>query len=48
MDDGRHISCQADPISNGMTLIRFRFDKPVKPSIQKLAQMDPALMVIKG
>lgn len=48
MDDGRHISCQADPISNGMTLIRFRFNKPVKPSIQKLAQMDPALMVVKG
>lgn len=48
MDDGRQIICQADPISNGMTLIRFRFDKPVKPTIQKLTQIDPALMMAKG
>lgn len=47
MDDGRHITCQADPISNGMTLIRFRFDKPVKPTIQKLTQVDPTLMIAK-
>lgn len=36
MDDGRHITRQADPIAGGMTLIRFKFDRPTKPTIQKI------------
>lgn len=48
MDDGRHITCQADPIAGGMTLIRFKFDRPQKPTIQKLTQIDPALLSAKG
>ena len=47
MDDGRHITCQADPIAGGMTLIRFKFDRPPKPTIQKLTQIDPALLAAK-
>lgn len=47
MDDGRHITCRADPIAGGMTLIRFTFERPLKPSIQKLTQHDPALMAAK-
>jgi len=48
MDDGRHITCQADPIAGGMTLIRFRFDKPKSPTIQRLTQRDEALMSYKA
>ena len=48
LDDGRHISCLANPISGGMTLIRFRFDKPSRPVIQKITQADTALLTAKG
>jgi len=48
MDDGRHITCQADPIAGGMTLIRFKFERPKTPTIQKLVQADPALLSAKG
>lgn len=47
LDDGRHITCRADPIAGGMTLIRFKFERPVKPTIQKLTQIDPALFATK-
>lgn len=48
MDDGRHIKCQADPIAGGMTLVRFKFDRPMTPTIQKLTQTDTALLGAKG
>ena len=48
MDDGRHITCQANPISGGMTLVRFKFERQMAPRIQKLTQTDPALFATKG
>lgn len=48
MDDGRHITCQANPISGGMTLVRFKFERQMKPTIQKLTQTDHALFATKG
>tara|TARA_R110002051_G_scaffold38640_5_gene81998 strand:+ start:1784 stop:3370 length:1587 start_codon:yes stop_codon:yes gene_type:complete len=47
MDDGRWISCHADPISGGMTMIRFRFQSSPSATIQKLTQVDPALKMSK-
>lgn len=48
MDDGRHITCQANPISGGMTLVRFKFERQMQPRIQKLMQTDTALFASKG
>ncbi len=47
LDDGRWISCHADPISGGMTMIRFRFQSSPSATIQKLTQIDPALRAVK-
>uniref|UniRef100_UPI00404873D3 PAS-domain containing protein n=1 Tax=Yoonia sp. TaxID=2212373 RepID=UPI00404873D3 len=47
MDDGRWISCHADPISGGMTMIRFRFQSSQSVTVQKLTQVDPALKMSK-
>ena len=47
MDDGRWISCHADPISGGMTMIRFRFQSSPSAAVQKLTQVDPALKMSK-
>ncbi|MEL6839253.1 MAG: PAS-domain containing protein [Pseudomonadota bacterium] len=43
MDDGRNITCHANPISGGMTMVRFTFTAPMKPVIQKLTMADPAI-----
>lgn len=47
LDDGRHLRCHADPISGGMTMVRFGFAPPKKPVIQKLNQLDPSLLAAK-
>ncbi|WP_458792131.1 PAS-domain containing protein [Yoonia sp. MH D7] len=46
LDDGRWISCHADPISGGMTMIRFRFQSSASATIQKLTQIDPAIRAV--
>ena len=48
MDDGRQITCQAEPIAGGMTMMHFRFEAPLRPTLQKLTQRDDALLAIKG
>ncbi len=48
MDDGRQITCKADPIAGGMTLMRFTFEAPMKPTIRKLTQRDDALLTAKA
>jgi PAS domain-containing protein len=48
MDDGRQITCQAEPIAGGMTMMHFRFEAPLQPTLQKLTQRDDALLAIKG
>lgn len=47
MDDGRWVSCHADPISGGMTMIRFRFQSSPSATVQKLTQVDPSLKAMK-
>jgi len=47
LDDGRWISCHADQISGGMTMVRFRFPSSPSATVQKLTQVDPALNVMK-
>ena len=48
MDDGRQITCQAEPIAGGMTMMHFRFEAPLRLTLQKLTQRDDALLAIKG
>ncbi len=48
LDDGRQITCIASPITGGMTMIRFYFGKPPKPSLQSLDQGDQSLISAKG
>ena len=43
LDDGRTLTCRADPISGGMTMVRFTFAASVPPVIQKLTMADPAI-----
>ncbi|MDX8350548.1 PAS-domain containing protein [Cognatiyoonia sp. IB215446] len=43
LDDGRQITCHANPISGGMTMIRFTFDGAKPPIIQKLTMPDAAI-----
>ena len=45
--DGRHLRCHALPIAGGMTMVRFVIAPPMRPMIQKLTQVDPALLVNK-
>lgn len=47
LDDGRHLRCHANPISGGMTMVRFCFAPPRKPVIQKLSAPDHALLAVK-
>ncbi len=47
LDDGRHLRCYANPISGGMTMVRFTFAPPMKPIIRKLTMPDPAIQVAK-
>ncbi|MEL6682758.1 MAG: PAS-domain containing protein [Pseudomonadota bacterium] len=43
MDDGRGIACHASPISGGLTMVRFTPQTQMKPVIQKLTMVDPAI-----
>ncbi len=45
--DGRHLRCHAIPIAGGMTMVRFMIAPPMRPVIQKLMQVDPALLAGK-
>lgn len=45
--DGRHVRCHAMPIAGGMTMVRFVIAPPMRPVIQKLTQVDPALLARK-
>lgn len=47
LEDGRHISCLATPISGGMTLIKFSVETKSLPVVQKLLQADPAIHATK-
>ena len=47
LDDGRHLRCHATPIAGGMTMVRFVIAPPMRPVIQKLTQVDPAIMATK-
>lgn len=46
--DGRHLRCHAQPIAGGMTMVRFVIAPPMRPVIQKLTQIDPAILARKG
>jgi PAS domain-containing protein len=48
LDDGRHLRCHATPIAGGMTMVRFVIAPPMRPVIQKLTQIDRALMATKS
>jgi hypothetical protein len=43
LDDGRQLTCHADAIAAGKTLLRFTTKAKVKPVIQKLMMHDPAI-----
>lgn len=45
--DGRHLRCHAVPIAGGMTMVRFAIAPPMRPVIQKLMQVDPAILARK-
>lgn len=45
--DGRHLRCHAMPIAGGMTMVRFVIAPPMRPVLQKLMQVDPALLAGK-
>ena len=45
--DGRHLRCHAQPIAGGMTMVRFVIAPPMRPVIQKLTQIDPAILARK-
>ena len=47
LEDGRQIKCEANPITGGMTMVKFSFAHRVHPVIHKLTQHDPALRVAK-
>ena len=47
LDDGRQLRCTANPISGGMTMVKFSFAAPMKPVIRKLTMPDTALMAAK-
>jgi PAS domain-containing protein len=46
--DGRHLRCHALPIAGGMTMVRFVIAPPMRPVIQKLMQIDPAIRINKA
>jgi PAS domain-containing protein len=47
LDDGRQLYCQANPISGGMTMLRFSVARPKRPEFTKLMAADPAIQVMK-
>ncbi|WP_106746668.1 PAS-domain containing protein [Yoonia maritima] len=47
LDDGRQLSCHANPIAGGKTLVRFTTAAKMNPVIQKLTMHDPAIHVRK-
>ncbi|KQI73556.1 hypothetical protein AN191_01345 [Loktanella sp. 5RATIMAR09] len=47
LDDGRQLHCQANPISGGMTMLRFSVARPKRPEFTKLMAADPALQLMK-
>jgi len=47
LDDGRQITCEAHPISAGMTMVKFSFERTVSPIIRKIQQRDEALIAAK-
>jgi len=48
LEDGRHLRCHAMPIAGGMTMVRFVIAPPMRPVIQKLTQIDPAIIASKA
>lgn len=47
LDDGRQISCKAQPISGGMTMVTFSAATVMRPLIHKLTMVDPAIRAAK-
>jgi len=47
LDDGRHLSCHANSIAGGMTMVRFAVSQPKRPEIRKLMLPDPAIQAMK-
>lgn len=47
LDDGRQLHCQANPISGGMTMLRFSVARPKRPEFTKLMAADPAIQLMK-
>ena len=47
LDDGRHLSCHANRIAGGMTMVRFAIATPKRPEIRKLMLPDPAIQAAK-
>lgn len=47
LDDGRQLRCYANPISGGMTMVRFAIAPPMRPVIQKIMQTDQAIQAAK-
>ena len=47
MDDGRQIRCMANPITGGMTMVRFVIAPPMRPLVQKLTGRDQAIRAAK-
>ncbi|MFT7147603.1 MAG: hypothetical protein ACJASZ_002487 [Yoonia sp.] len=45
--DGRHLCCHAQPIAGGVTMVCFVIAPPMRPFIQKLSQIDPAILAQK-
>lgn len=45
MDDGRHLQCRAEPITGGMTLVRFAIAEPRRPTIRKITVPDTTIQI---
>ena len=47
LNDGRTLNCYAEPLSGGMTMVRFVATTTPSRTIRKLTQVDPALYTAK-
>lgn len=47
LEDGRQISCKANPIAGGMTMVRFVIAPPKRPEFHKISLPDPAIQASK-
>lgn len=47
LDDGRQLRCHANPISGGMTMVRFAFAPPKSQVIHKLTAPDETLLAAR-